>query len=331
VTDQPDAPLWDLLDGLGLPFRESCGALVDQFGSTPSPWLHGYVECALPGPRILPGLSEFMVQLGPDADLTIAPESLIATYRMHNHPPLLTRLSDWLDDRRADRNFQDLTGALTKLLGPGVDGSLSNALSRQWVFGRGEVKTYAFPPYLNRARYPNSRHTADPGSETEASVTISLGWLPPLTAQERGWLETFQVIAASEHWSYPSSDPYAFLRSKRSEAWHFWPADLGPCPAAAIGLGADGMGFVKINPLGLVHVMPRAWLTRVEHLTLTPAKGGGAQYLDLCYLRGGQSGLPERRINLQSCGYADASLGPAARTIAERLSLPLAEAQYLDV
>jgi hypothetical protein len=305
--------------------------LLDQFGSTPSPWLKGYVDCALPGTRILPGLSDFKKQIGPNADLTVAPECLTATYRVHNHPPLLTRLSDRLQDRRADRNFDDLSGALARLLGPGEDAGTSNAHSRQWVFGRAEVRTYAFPPHLNRTHSPNRRHAADPGSETEASVSIHPGWLPPLTAQERGWLQAFDVIAASAHWSYPSADPYVFLRSRRSEPWHFWPADIGPCPTAAIGLSRDGEGIVQTNPLGLVHVMPRAWLTRVEYLTLTPAKGSGAQNIALWHLKGGQHGLPERCFTVQSCGYADESLGPQAAALAQGLSLPLQETRCPDV
>jgi hypothetical protein len=331
VTNQPETPLWDLLDQLGLQFRESLGKLLGPFAIPPSSWPRDFVELALPGPRILPGLSDFIVHIGKNYDLTVAPETLRATYRAQNHPRLLNRLSDWLDDRRADRNFADLTGALATRLGPGVDAGRSHVLSRTWVFGRGEVTTYAFPPHMNRARPPLASHAADPGSETEASMTISPGWLPPLTAQERGWLQTFQPIAVSEHWSYRSSDPYVFLRSQRSQPWHFWPADLGPCPAAAIGLSADGKGFVQINPLGLVHVLPRAWLTRVQHLTLIPAKGGGAQYLDLWYQPGGQPHLPHCRFNLKSTNYTDETFGPKAADLAQRLSLSLQETRSPDI
>jgi hypothetical protein len=103
------------------------------------------------------------------------------------------------------------------------------------------------------------------------------------------------------------------------------------CAAAVIGLSADGAGFVQITPLGLGHVLPRAGLTKVVHVTLAVATGRGTQDLGLWCLRNGQPGLPQQRINLQSCGIADPSLGPRVATVAQALSLSLQETRSPDI
>lgn len=45
---QPEVPLWDFLDRLGLPFREPMGDLVARHGTKADVWTDSHRLCLLP-------------------------------------------------------------------------------------------------------------------------------------------------------------------------------------------------------------------------------------------------------------------------------------------
>jgi hypothetical protein len=321
MTVDPEAPLWTVLDQLGLPFRETRGALVARYGTRPSPWLSGFVECHIAATPLLPGLSDFHFHFGPQAsadnDMLVAPDWLCANYRVHSRLGLADRLAD----RRADRNFADVDAALTARLGPGSPGVSSNTLERSWSFGRARLVARCFPPRLNQGFGPNTRHAADPGSATEASITINPGWLPDLTPDQRGWLAAFRPVGTPD----PLPPPGNWLSPP---LWHRWPDDLGPAPRSTFGLSEDGIGFVIVSDLGLVRALPRGWLVDVHRSVITPARGSGGTTLSLTVLRSGRNQLPPESIALAS--GPPGSLGPEAARIAKALSLPLTESLQPD-
>ncbi|MGL4322151.1 MAG: hypothetical protein ACRCS3_14940 [Paracoccaceae bacterium] len=309
----PETPLWDMLDTIGLPFRETRAALIAQHDLRPCVWSEGLQECHLPATALLPGLSAFRFNFGNTADALVAPDYLFAHYRAHAR----RRLSDYVTDKRAYRNFADAAATLTARLGPGKDVSVSNTQSLRWAFGLAQMNLTIFPPQLQQKFGTNTRHAADPGSVTEASISIFPGWLPDLTVEQLHWLRTFAAI------SIPGLPPQAIWQGY--DLWHRWPSALGPCPTTGYGPSADGQGFVFITHNGFCKAIPRQWLARVERLTLLPAKGSGGISLSLEYYPSGQMHLPCKAISLAASHSPQDDLASAARTLANQLALPLVE------
>lgn len=303
----PEAPLWAVLDRLGLLFRLTRQDLIAQHGTRPSLWVRDMAECVLPAEPMVQGLTCFYFQFGtqPGAvdDLKTAPDWLTASYRVHAD---------------ADRNFADLLGSLSALFGPGEPGQAFNTLERRWAFGRALLVARSFPPRWNHL--PNRRHAADPGSATEASVALTPGWLPSLTTEQVGWLSKITPLGSPDP-SRPSPGQTPPLR-------HRWPEGLGRPPTPVYGLSADGAGFVVILDLGYVLALPRAWLVEVRRDVSTPARGPGGTTLSVSALRSGQLALPPQRIVLNS-GPPD-TLAAVARRLADTLSLPLVETSWPD-
>lgn len=317
-----ETPLWTLLDRLGLDFRTPRRVLIDRHGSRASLWAADMQECHLPSKPLVPGLSGFHFQFSTRSDavddLTTAPDWLTASCRSHSRPTLADRLSD----RRADRNHAETLQGLAALLGRGTDSPSSNACTRHWRFGRALVTARTFPPRLNTRFGPNSRHAADPGSETETSVTLNPGWLPDLTAAQRGWLADFDPLGTPDPWpSRPGFPP---------PLWHRWPDKLGPMPAPAYGVSRDGGGFVVISGQGFVKAIPRGWLTSVRRDELTPAKGPGRTMLAVELMRSGQPDLPRSRLDLADRPPGHGVLMAEAHALADALSLPLEESSFPD-
>ena len=320
MSPDPEAPLWAVFDRLGLPFREARQELIVRYGTRPSIWANSVQECHLPAAPLLPGLSEFHFQFGTHAgavdDLTTAPDWLTASYRVHSR--LL--LGDRVQDRRADRNHADVVRALTALFGPGTEGRATNTLERRWGFGRALLTARTFPPRLNSRVGAHSRDAADPGSATETLVTFNPGWLPDLTALQRGWLAAFHPSGTPAPWVPAQGFP--------PPLWHRWPADFGPLPAPAYGPSADGAGFVVVSDAGFVKAVSRDWLVDLRRDVVTPARGPGGATLSVSVLRSGQPQLPHDKITL-AVG-PPATLAAEAGRIAQALSLPLVESTFPD-
>jgi len=318
LTDAPEAPFWAVLDQLGLPFRVPRQDLIARYGTRPSLWLKGREECHLPAAPLLPGLSEFHFEFstGPGSvdDLTTAPDRLTATYRAHSH--LMPA------DHRAERNHADVLQILVGLFGPGVEGIASNTLERSWQFGRARLVARSFPRHLNLQFGPNARHLADPGSETETSVTLHPGWLPELTAEQSRWLAAFRPVG--------TPDPQPVSLGNSPPLWHRWPDELGPRPAPAYGPSVDGAGFVVISDSGYVKTLPRAWLTSVRRDEATRARGPGGTSLSVEFLRSGQPALAPDRVTLAVRPPTSGILRPEAQALAAALSLPLVEHSFPD-
>lgn len=309
----PETPLWDVLDQIGLPFRVALAQLVASYGTSSCVWLPSLALCALPSKPLVPGLSPFTVQVHPFADPTLPAFYLSAHYRAHS----VKTLADRVIDRRTERNFAEVTAAITRLLGPGEDAATSNTLSRSWQFGMARLRVIGFPPRLNPL--PKSRHQSDPGSETEAFVSLEPGWMPPLTATERDWLQTF----ASRVPSGPL-EPGVQL----APPWRRVPADMSPL---STGYGLVGNGAALAIVTGpFFQLVPRGHILGLSRDLASPARGAGYATLVLHHAPPGLSEKHAHRLQLMSDRFADYALEIEAKRLALELGVSCAVQRYLD-
>lgn len=311
---EPETPVWTLLDRIGLPFRQPLATLVARHGTVPCVWSPSFAVCFLPTAPLLPGLSPFTVQLPPGADPTRPAFQFSAHYRAHSARTLADRLAD----RRTERNVADVIAALTPLLGPGEDAATSNTLGRVWRFGMARLKVIGFPPRLNPL--PNSRHHSDPGSETEAHVTVEPGWMPPLTQAEQGWLRDFTPLIPGD-WLAPDQ--------VLAPPWRRLPADLQAPPANGFGLVGNGAAFASvIGPY--VQLVPRVQIIGLTRALASPARGGGYASLSLDHAPPGLPGVHPHRLQLLSDRFSEFALEREADRLSLALGLPCAVERYLD-
>ena len=307
-----EAPVWALLDEIGLPFREMLGALTAAQGTRPVVWSGGGLQlCDLPGRALVPGLSGFAAQFGPGEDTTLPPYCLQAQLRTHSR----AGAADLLFDRRAQRNFAAVVGPLDARLGNGQDISTSNALTREWRFGMASLIATAFPLHLNRSRTPNRRHVAEPGSQTECGVQLYPGWLPPLGAQQLRWVADFRRIGV------PPA-PF-FGRGWGPPRWTRM--ELAP----GYGPSADGGGFVVATG-EFVKAIARADIIEVRRAVLTPARGPGGVELVLTHAPRGVAGVRPHQVKLAAAGYGERQLVAEGQALARAVGLPLVESEDQD-
>lgn len=311
---EPERPIWDLLDQIGLPFRLPLSDLLTRHGTAPCVWLPSLAVCRLPTTPLLPGLSPFEAQVPSGTDQTRPAFHFSAHYRGHSARTLTDRLSD----RRTERNVADVIAALSPILGPGEDAATSNTFGRVWRFGMARLRVTGFPPRLNPL--PNSRHQSDPGSQTEAHVNVEPGWMPPLTKAERGWLRAFTPQIPSD-WLTPAQGI--------APPWRRLPADIQPPPSAGSGLAGEGAAFACV--IGLyVQLVPRAHVIGLTRALASPARGGGYATLALEHAPPDLPGVRPHRLQLISDRFSEHALEREADTLSQSLVLPCKVERYLD-
>lgn len=312
MNSAPEAPLWALLDQIGLPFRVALGDLVARFGTAPCVWMPDLPLCALPARPLLAGVSPFTAQIMRGGDSTLPAFHLSAHYRAHS----AKTLADKLTDRRTERNVADVVAALTGLLGPGTDCAASNTLGCEWRFGAARLRVIGFPPRLNSL--PNSRHDSDPGSQTEAHITLQPGWMPPLSPAERVWLQDVRPLIAQS----ASSGAIAL-----APPWRRLPADLPLAPG--IGLAGQGAALV-VGMAGFFQLLPRAHLQGLLCGLARPARGGGYAVLEVLHAPPDLPDVRPHRLQVMSASYSDTALAREADILAQALGLTCRVERYLD-
>lgn len=311
---EPETPIWDLLDKIGLPFRLPLSDLLTRHGTLPCVWLPSLAVCRLPTTPLLPGLSPFDVQVQTGVDPTRPAFHFSAHYRVHGAKTVADRLSD----HRTERNVADVIAALSSLLGPGEAAATSNTLGRVWRFGMARLRVIGFPPRLNPLA--NSRHQSDPGSQTEAHVSVEPGWMPPLTKTEQGWLRAFTPQIPSE-WLAPGQG--------LAPPWRRLPTDIQPPPSTGSGLAGGGAAFASvIGPY--VQLVPRAHVIGLTRALAAPARGGGYATLALDHAPPDLPGLRPHRLQLISDRFSDCAFEREADRLSQLLGLPCKVERYLD-
>ena len=308
-----EAPVWALLDRLGVPFRQSVGPLVASYGTEKCVWWDELFYCHLPGQRILPAASAFSFRVWPGLDATLPPPDFSADLRGARW-----QLSDMVINRRAERNFDDALQGLVPLLGPGEEGSVSNTRARIWQFGRARVELMCFPPRLNRTFGKNTRHIRDPGSEHEATLRISPMWMPDLTEAELNWLRDFRVLGQLSPPRHAALDTRTRWQSLPAGQWQ-----------SGYGISRDLAAFCTVSGQYAI-IIPRATLLSVALDIATPAKGTGGADVSISYAPVGHDPRHEFRFTVATAPYAPNPLEDVASALATALDLPLDKSVFPD-
>jgi hypothetical protein len=314
MTDLPEARLWDHLDRLGVPFRQSKGALIAAYGSVPVGWTTDLDDCILPGKPLLPGASPLSFNCWVSQDPRPVPHYLSACFR--KPPTLIKRI---FSGRRAELAFGEVKRALTRDLGEPTASSVSNTVACHWDFGLARVAATCFPPRLQRDFGPNRRLALDQEAAHEVSIAVEPAWTPDPDADQKQWLATFVPLQALA----PSAVPRRYL------PWFRWQRATDNRPATGYGCSVDGCGFVIVDGDFAITV-PINQISAVRRDVLTPAKGGGGVMLGIDYALPDQGSRQPYAVDVQQVGYHPDALKSEAEVLSRVLGVPLRESQQAD-
>jgi len=176
-------PIHDLLDAVGLPWREPSGALESRVGVSGHPVFDETV-LAFPDVVLVPGLL-WPITTGagrtpPDGRRADLPKVSFAGYV-------------WLSaDARG--NIERTAASLAERLGPTTIERDGNVLGGGWAAGPAAIRLTVFPPEWQDPGGYNIYTAREPRYREACSVGIDTGFRPPLTDEERGWIDGFTAI-----------------------------------------------------------------------------------------------------------------------------------------
>lgn len=322
------------LDRLGIPWRESKGALKSRNGITHWP---GPADAAvqLDTKRPIPGL--IMPLSFRDAGWSPAmPPSYIHGYFW------------WHDD--AEANLARTRAFLEPLLGEPADGRglSTNIKAWAWHDGPASITATCWPARLNRHPMRNDNHDADARTRLACHVAIRSGFRPECSTEELAWLRDCAVIATvqppfanpreqrpeprkgllSRLFGRPAGSPGAGAPQSAQDALNATPPDdyllefERAAPAAAetmygkIGIAPGGEAL--ISGVGSLRIVPAEQIAAIEIVTVTPGRSwpsGGIEVDALCRLPYAANRL--NALRLAGCGAVE------AQAVADRLGIPL--------
>lgn len=255
-------PILRLLDDWQLPFHETRAEVIVRVDVTLDP-LYQTDALMLPEAVSLPGAMQ--------------PWSASAFQRIPPQFPI-SRFSSlvWLEDD-AHENLRRTAHLVAEALGPAPIGRHWNTLTACWRSGMTEISLIAWPPEWQSHLPPNPAQERQPRLRTACHVNVATGFCPPLSEQERHWLESFRPIRLEDGVeavkpSYIDSvAPFetAMEYARESEG-------IG-LERGSLGMSADGNALIVFS--SHLYVMPRTAIIRLEVIRLTPAKGAGGSIL----------------------------------------------------
>ncbi len=300
VGAAPEAPLWDHLDACGIPFRTPMADLISQYGSYPIGWSEALDTCTPQGhAQFIAGLAhQPTFQFSRDTDLLVP-----ANY-------FFCAVQESADHRL---NYAKAIHALVGLFGKGEPSSTSNTVAREWRFGHARLSCTVWPPE-RQDKGRNSRHDMFPETITEASITFTPAWRPPLSAEERAYCETAQPLDLGAHQSAAYGPVGPLTRD--------WPGDLASLPLGP-AFAQDDAALLCATAPGLVDIVPRSWITAIALDRITGGRGGMEALVKLKFARSGQTHLPESWITLAYAHGDPHALDAQAEQLAARLGLEI--------
>lgn len=176
-------PIQDLLDAAGLPWRESLTALESRVGVSEHPTFAEPVF-AFPDVALVPGLL-WPVTTGawrspPDGQRAALPAVAFSAYV-------------WLSaDARA--NIDRTAASLAERLGPTTIHRHTNVLGGGWAAGPAEIRLTVWPPEWQEPGGYNIYTAREPRYREAVHVSIRTGYRPPLSDEERRWVEGFTAL-----------------------------------------------------------------------------------------------------------------------------------------
>jgi hypothetical protein len=151
-------------------------------------------------------------------------------------------------------------------------------------------------------------------------VTVETGYLAPLSAQERAWVESFRSID-----EFQRATPTAGreMRNRGASEGHlefvrYLPEDLDGV-IGHVGMSADGAALIFCNHQ--LQVVPMADVLGLRVQRLMPGRGGGGEWLQV-ECRTGYDAQPTKWLEICH-GMWRGGLAEASPEIARKLGRPL--------
>ena len=294
-----EAPLWDLLDACGLPFREPLGIWLDQFHSQASVW-SDTLEYSIPDNQVplFDGLDSLIhAQFDENTDLDQAPDYLSGAVR-------------GAGDHRL--NYAKAIAGLTRALGKGKENSKSNTVSRIWNLGLARVECTVWPPDKQQKGGRNDRHRLFPETIEEAHISIHPAWRAPLEEERAVLLKEAKLL-----WTDTSSQQGpSFGKFARQVQ------NLGAgCP---LGLSLlPGHALIRHYPADILDWMPLDQLTGLNLDRIEPGRGGAQCDLYLRHQATIRAGARDTKLSVASMSGTSVGLDQLAEDLATQLDLQL--------
>lgn len=305
----PDAtPIHAWLDGAGFPWRETRADLAARFGIRPHP-AYGWAVIEIPtDPPLLDGL--------------IRPLSAQVFDLMSPHMPAarFSGLIHFGDDPRV--TLRRAAAQLETRLGATRIAPENNTIKAVWRFGPASVTLTIWPRDM-RGYYETGVIEAeqrDPRIAVACHVTVETGYLAPLSAQERAWVETFTSIDEFQRATPTAGREIRNRGASESqlEFVRYLPEDLDGV-IGHVGMSADGAALIFCNHQ--LQVVPMADVIGLRVQRLMPGRGGGGEWLQV-ECRTGYDAQPTKWLEICH-GMWGGGLAEASPEIARKLGLSL--------
>lgn len=295
-------PVLDWLDAAGVPWRATRGELAARFGvgaDNPYKWESVSLDIQ-PSP-----LDGMLWPLGFQAFARYNPAM----------PPERLSTHVWVGDD-AEGNIGHAAAQLARSLGaqPVVD--RYNTRYAEWRWDAASVCLTVWPRAMQSgAKLLNPAHNRDERLEAACLVTVQTGWRPPLSAQDRAWLDGYVPIGPTRNWT--SARPHSpFGRSLVAETlleFMRQPSEDHDRFRGTFGLSADGRALIACEDA--LYVVSLDQVEGFEVTRTLPAKGGGGSALS-ARCNTGYTACPTKNVPVVQGAGADELNDVAARLTA---------------
>jgi hypothetical protein len=292
INPAPDGnPVRAWLDAVGLPWRVSRGDLAVRFGihaDNPYQW------------ELVP-----LDVRPPPLDCMLWPFSFQA-FAHYNPvtPPARLSTHIWLADD-AEANIEHTATQFARFLGARPLKDRYNTRSVMWQWDAASVTLTVWPSAMQSGPQPtNPAHDRDKRLNTACSVTVQTGWRPPLSPQDRNWLDEFKPMGSTRNWTPARPGPSfgnGLFAETLLEFMRDPPTNLDRF-RDTFGLSAGGDALISCEDA--LYVVPLSQVRAFEVTRTLPAKGGGGSALSaLCET--GYAACPTKNVPVARGAGAD--------------------------
>ena len=303
----------DWLDTVGLPWRSTRGDLAERFGiHADNPYQWDLVSLDVRPPPLTGMLWPFGFQAFPRYNPAMPPE------RLSTHV--------WVGDD-AEANISHTAGQIAHHLGARPVENRYDTRYVEWRRGAASVTLTVWPPAMQSGpKLSNPAHARDPRLGSACSVSVQTGWRPPLSQQERRWLDAFEPMGRTINWT--PAQPRALVGAglfaeTRLEFMRAPPANLARFQGT-FGLSAGQEALIICEDA--LYIVPLSEVRSFGVARTLPARGGGGTCLSAC-CETGYAACPTKDVPVARGAHAD-DLNDIAAMLASLAGKPLKLGEY---